>query len=1107
MIFFKKIVFILFFISIYSVTFSQDISGLKNSEQKKIIAARTAVEKAMALFTEIQEDLFDKQLVAEEFVELLDQTPDDKELKKLFAKAEKDLVKAEKEMLKAQATLEKEQQKLDSLYLQLGTDEIVVDTVVEAPTSAEGVSKKTKANLEASRLRVLQSQNNLDDAEEALTNAQLELESARQNILNNPISSDFKKAIVAAEKAIADATKMVATAEKALEKDIKNRDSVYKKSGLSEAAINALLGDASSGADIGETVVKIDPKTKNAIQVSTTRIAEKQADLNSLKEMLSNTQLELESVQQSLSENPEDKELKKIVSSVEKDIKKIQKDISKTEAALRREQENLNEIYKKVGLHNLVVEPQIEPTLNFSEKHKIRLLKVKDQADNKMLTIQEKKEEQQIFLDAVQRILDDLLPILREKQQEFDEATSVKTASKVLKENEKAAKKNAPIILKIEKLQEQLDLINEEAGFDDEILAERESIVQEIAENQSKSDELQAQIKELDEALANLLGEDTAEESEEDAEEDIVSDEKVKAEAESILDEKSTLEYELDEIEALINELKSNMVADAAIIKKAEKSFLKRQTETTKLQSKIAELESKLSPIEELDPDMEILEYAQIIKRVSEAKKELKAIEKETRPVEKELAKGLYKLDRILEKEADLQMKSKYLVDVTTPSLKREDTYNSRKFLGEGYALLNSNFAITDITDITFLLMNFRQDIFGESSDLKFKYKIGLDLYANISSPVYEGNFSFEQKNTGLFILQWGANKTINFELREYWFQFSPSIIDILIGKKRLRYGTAEIYSPLDIINPKYIDSKITSTEEDLRMGSLMFNLTVNYPNNLGHFQVFFMPMPSVDIYGKYFTKRVAENSLSYKFFEGGLRTLFNIGKTQLSVSAFSIIDRSPNDIFGFYLSPEGDIEDPIYGRGRRYVGGIDLFAPVNEVFHINFECAFIMTDDMFLDLNASRSRYSPKVHSSYIECALEFKFTIPGSNPFFIHIFYSPKLILNTKIIGFFTPWPFDNLAGIKLTGKAINTHKVQGVFEPELQFLMSIPSMQWEGNLSFGLRFSPQWQLKLGARVLGTFANPASTYRRYGRFYVAGGKTLFDDASKAFVELKFHW
>ena len=386
-----------------------------------------------------------------------------------------------------------------------------------------------------------------------------------------------------------------------------------------------------------------------------------------------------------------------------------------------------------------------------------------------------------------------------------------------------------------------------------------------------------------------------------------------------------------------------------------------------------------------------------------------------------------------------------------------------------------------------------------------FSWKFAVDFHINFLGMSGGDDFSARHYNVMCFDFTWNDKKSIHFNIREAWARYRRGYISVTLGSKRVKWGTGNYVSVFDRINPRYIDTRFSHNRNDLWMGNLILDFTVEYPKNIGYFQMLFMPFPTtnqrIDSENKI---HVVDPAVSYESFEGGMRFMFNIGQyVSTSLNVLTIMDRDPTDIVGWHHQDDKNIFDPVYGHGRRYIGGLD-FRAHRGIFMFNFEAAFVMTDNLFKPYEPSYD-YIPITYSSTVEGALEFAFSFAkGKAPTDIVIMANAVYPININLPKpFLFPVVLDPIVGLRFQGQYGNTQKIRGLVRPEIQFLMSISYFDFEATASIGFCFLPTIELRVGGNITGSL-DPQYDYRYLGSFYKKGSTGVIDDISNIFIEFK---
>ena len=141
----------------------------------------------------------------------------------------------------------------------------------------------------------------------------------------------------------------------------------------------------------------------------------------------------------------------------------------------------------------------------------------------------------------------------------------------------------------------------------------------------------------------------------------------------------------------------------------------------------------------------------------------------------------------------------------------------------------------------------------------------------------------------------------MDLSLKEAWFSLYAGDFDLVLGQQIVTWGQADGNNPTDNVNPRYVGTRDATTTDEKKIPVPMVNVTWNLPSGDGAVQGLFLPIPAVNRMpdmGDFVKEDIP--GVSPENFEGGVRGLFYIGQSSVSVSYLTVLDRYPSDVTGF---------------------------------------------------------------------------------------------------------------------------------------------------------------------------------------------------------------
>ncbi len=372
-----------------------------------------------------------------------------------------------------------------------------------------------------------------------------------------------------------------------------------------------------------------------------------------------------------------------------------------------------------------------------------------------------------------------------------------------------------------------------------------------------------------------------------------------------------------------------------------------------------------------------------------------------------------------------------------------------------------------------------------------------------------------------------GNGRLLGFlDLKEAWAELPLGDFDLRVGKQILAWGLADGNNPTDNLNPRHIGTRLVSTLDEQKMGTLAVNMVYNLPSNLGTVQALFMPvsvpndMPSIAMdltvpstgfmvpAQRVIIKEDEVPEIAAGNMEGGVRALFYLGSVQASASWFTYLDRYPDFDVASVVTPVVGAPTlitttmtPVHNRIQQFgldatllAGGYDLRA----------ETAFALTGDVEGSDPAAKN---PSISG-----------VVQGSRSFLdgmltASLAWAPRWVMNHKTPSDYSvsadlelakmvrqydgqAYGFENAFSARLAGKLLAE-----TLQPEALFLAELAARDWLGTVSVGYNLADGLNLKAGAAFYGSFLEEGDGDRELGTF--SNARTIDNDY--LFIELRY--
>lgn len=387
-------------------------------------------------------------------------------------------------------------------------------------------------------------------------------------------------------------------------------------------------------------------------------------------------------------------------------------------------------------------------------------------------------------------------------------------------------------------------------------------------------------------------------------------------------------------------------------------------------------------------------------------------------------------------------------------------------------------------------------------------FRVALEAYTNAAGVSDSVDWSWSQPDPLSLVATGNSRLLAALDLKEAWFDFAAGELDARIGKQVLAWGLADGSNPTDTLNARHVGTRLVSTLDEQKMGSLAVNLVYNLPGNLGTVQGLFLPVSvpndmtsiAMDMTTSSIHLIIKEDQvpeLAVENVEGGLRALFYAGGLSFSASWLSYLDRYPDFKSGFVFGfPPTVTLTPFHSRVNQFgldaawlVGGYDLRA------------------EGAVTLTADADGTDDGIKNSYVSGVVQ------GSRSFFdgmitASLAWAPRYVFDhvaptaggseTKdMLAEYNgqAYAFEQTGSIRLAGKFLGE-----TLQPEALFLASLEALDYLATASVTYNLADGVNLKGGVGFYGSFREEGDLERAWGTF--SNSRTI--DKDYIYVELR---
>ncbi len=399
-------------------------------------------------------------------------------------------------------------------------------------------------------------------------------------------------------------------------------------------------------------------------------------------------------------------------------------------------------------------------------------------------------------------------------------------------------------------------------------------------------------------------------------------------------------------------------------------------------------------------------------------------------------------------------------------------------------------------------------------------FRLALEGYANLAG-LADGASWEAGSPYPLSVAATGNGRLVGaLDLKEAWIDFALGDLDARIGKQVLAWGLADGSNPTDNLDARHVGTRLVSTLDEQKMGTIAANVVYNLPGNLGSIQGVFMPlsipndMPSIAMDRTVSSPPTSQRivieedeapSWSFDNVEGGLRALLYLGNLSLSGSWLSCLDRYPD----FSVAYSGSFPafttriTPFHSRVQQF--GLDAAWLVGG-FDLRSEWALTMTADS--------SGEDPALRNSALSGVLQ------ASRSFLdgklsASLAWSPRLVVGHKDAADYPAagdrylasmlaayngqaYAFEQVGSARLSAKLLGE-----TLQPEALFLAELAARDYLATASVSYNVADGVNLKAGGGVYGSFREAGDPEREWGTF----SNSRIIDNDYLFVELRLSY
>lgn len=389
-------------------------------------------------------------------------------------------------------------------------------------------------------------------------------------------------------------------------------------------------------------------------------------------------------------------------------------------------------------------------------------------------------------------------------------------------------------------------------------------------------------------------------------------------------------------------------------------------------------------------------------------------------------------------------------------------------------------------------------------------FRLALEGYSNVAGVASSADWSWSRPDPLSIVATGNGRLAVALDLKEAWIDFALGDLDVRLGKQLVAWGLADGTNPTDTVDARHLGTRLVSTLDEQKMGSIAANLVYNLPGNLGTIQGLFMPvsvpndMPSIamdELIPGVIHVVIEEDrvpAFAAEDVEGGMRALFYAGNLSCSASWLSYLDRYPDfsSVFVPGATPALTLT-PFHSRVNQF--GLDA-AWLSGGWDLRAEGALTLTADTAgTDAGIKNSSVSAVVQGSrsFLDGALTASVSWA---PRYVFDHVAPT-VGGTDTVSMLAQYngqayELEQAGSIRLAGKLLGE-----TLQPEAMFLAELEARDWLATLSATYNLADGVNLKGGAAFYGSFRDSGDKEREWGTF--SNSRTI--DKDYLYLELRF--
>lgn len=355
------------------------------------------------------------------------------------------------------------------------------------------------------------------------------------------------------------------------------------------------------------------------------------------------------------------------------------------------------------------------------------------------------------------------------------------------------------------------------------------------------------------------------------------------------------------------------------------------------------------------------------------------------------------------------------------------------------------------------------------TANLCFEAVIGDDTLAHVS---VEG------------LADWASDPQYGFSLKEAYIDYlAGESFAVKVGKQIVAWGLADGTNPTDLVNPKTVGTRYTTSLDEQKIATLIARATW-YLGDRSQIDAVIMPAFTPNDLPDIGTETLPD--LSLENMEGGLRVLFSFGNLSFSGSYLYIFDRYP-DIDSFNPGPP-----PSLGLTYSRIHALGLDMQTSALgFDLRGEASLRLAQE---DWEGS----DPQVKNSSLLAVLQGSRTF--AKVYTLTASWAPQYVFDFDAEAGYPQYDgqareFENTFGLRLKSSYRSETiepEIMGLYNAGGKDFLATASLKW--NIADGLN------LKVGGAVYGSLLSEGDSDRELGTF----SKSSVIDNDYVYVELK---